>query len=66
MNSAEATKTRSSFVLMGYLRSYRKDSDSRIHQCKPRSRFPTLNATIHGYQTRYQPGIRKSSWSPRH
>jgi len=44
---------------MGRKSSYRRDSVPRIHQCNPRSRLPTLNATIHRYQTRYQPGILK-------
>src|SRR5207244_10073573 len=35
MNSAEATKTLSSFVLMGWLKSYRKDSDPRNPSVQP-------------------------------
>src|SRR3989449_6478573 len=51
---------------MGRKSSYRRDSGPRIHQCNPRSRLPTLNATIHRYQTRYQPGSLKSNRSSRH
>src|SRR5207245_9842688 len=66
MHTVGATRTRSPFVLMGCLRSCRKDSVLRIHQCNPRSRLPTLNATIHRYQTRYQPGILKCNSTSGH
>src|SRR5256712_7373458 len=51
---------------MGRKSSYRRDSVPRIHQCNPRSRLPTLNATIHRYQTRYQPGILKCNSTSGH
>src|SRR5207244_5074719 len=66
VNPLKPAKTCSLFALTGHSKSWSKDSGPRIHQCNPRSRLPTLNATIHRYQTRYQPGSLKSNRSSRH